>query len=206
MSGVLFAFDLMDTLIKDPFHSALYKILPRESREKFVNAREREAFIEFEKGRIEEEEFFERFYLPEFRNDDDLPDPRKIKELMFSKVRTISGTVDLVKRLKAAENTLVLASNYSVWHKELGKFSEMEEVFSLFDRLYFSCELGARKPAEEYFQWIQTDFPDKRYVLIDDNASNVEAADYMGWDTFRFDPKTPSTLEEFFNTQYPSYL
>lgn len=205
MSGVLFAFDLMDTLIKDPFHSALYKLLPSESREKFIQGREREAFIEFEKGRIEEEEFFERFYLPEYRNTD-LPDPRKIKELMFVKVRLIAETVEIVKLLKANGNRLVLASNYSTWYKELQKFPEMQEVFSQFDQLYFSCELGARKPAEEYFQWIQTDFPGMRYVLIDDNASNVEAAEFMGWDTFQFNPKTPSDLREFFKNQYPNYL
>ncbi|EMJ93970.1 haloacid dehalogenase [Leptospira alstonii] len=205
MSGVLFAFDLMDTLIKDPFHSALYKILPRESREKFTRGRERNSFLEFEKGLIEEEEFFERFYLPEFRNEN-LPDPRKIKELMFGKVRLITETVEIVKRLKSGGNKLVLASNYSVWYKELRKFPEMQEVFSQFDQLYFSCELGTRKPAEEYFQWIQTDYPGMRYVLIDDNTTNVESAGYMGWDTFQFDPKTPSQLEEFFKDRYPNYL
>ncbi|TGM57094.1 dehalogenase [Leptospira adleri] len=205
MSGVLFAFDLMDTLIKDPFHSALYKILPSESREKFIQGRERNAFIEFEKGHIEEEEFFERFYLPEFRNSD-LPDPRKIKELMFQKVRLIQESVGIVKLLKANGNKLVLASNYSIWYKELEKFPEMQDVFSQFDQLYFSCELGTRKPAEEYFQWIQTDYPDMRYVLIDDNATNVEAAGYVGWDTFRFSSKNPSELGEFFKNQYPNYL
>ncbi|EMY76422.1 haloacid dehalogenase-like hydrolase [Leptospira weilii serovar Ranarum str. ICFT] len=205
MSGVLFAFDLMDTLIKDPFHSALYKILPGESREKFIRGRERNSFLEFEKGLIEEEEFFERFYLPEYRNED-LPDPRKIKELMFGKVRLITETVEIVKQLKNGGNKLVLASNYSVWYKELRKFPEMQEVFSQFDQLYFSCELGTRKPAEEYFQWIQTDYPGMRYVLIDDNTTNVESAGYMGWDTFQFDPKKPSQLEEFFKDRYPSYL
>ncbi|MCG6193922.1 HAD-IA family hydrolase [Leptospira sp. FAT2] len=205
MSGVLFAFDLMDTLIKDPFHSALYKILPSESREKFIQGREREAFVEFEKGRIEEEEFFERFYLPEYRNGD-LPDPKEIKALMFNKVRLIGETVKIVKLLKANGNKLVLASNYSVWYKEFHKFPEMQELFSHFDQLYFSCELGTRKPAEEYFQWIQTDFSDMRYVLIDDNATNVEAAGYMGWDTFQFNPKTPTELTEFFRNQYPNYL
>ncbi|MBW0435509.1 HAD-IA family hydrolase [Leptospira yasudae] len=205
MSGVLFAFDLMDTLIKDPFHSALYKILPSESREKFIQGREREAFVEFEKGRIEEAEFFERFYLPEYRNGD-LPDPKEIKALMFNKVRLIGETVKIVQLLKANGNKLVLASNYSVWYKEFHKFPEMRELFSHFDQLYFSCELGTRKPAEEYFQWIQTDFPDMRYVLIDDNATNVEAAGYMGWDTFQFNPKTPTELTEFFRNQYPNYL
>ncbi|EKR92771.1 haloacid dehalogenase-like hydrolase [Leptospira santarosai str. CBC379] len=205
MSGVLFAFDLMDTLIKDPFHSALYKMLPGGSREKFAQGRERNAFLEFEKGLIEEEEFLERFYLPEYRNGD-LPDPRKIKECMFAKVRLISETVGIVKLLKANGNKLVLASNYSVWYKELQKFSDMRDVFSQFDQLYFSCELGTRKPAEEYFQWIQTDYPEMRYVLIDDNATNVEAAGYMGWDTFRFDPKAPSQLGEFFRDRYPNCL
>ncbi|AAN48676.2 HAD family hydrolase [Leptospira interrogans] len=205
MSGVLFAFDLMDTLIKDPFHSALYKMLPNESREKFIQGRERNAFIEFEKGQIEEDEFLERFYLPEYRNGG-LPDPKKIKDFMFSKIRLIPETVEIVKLLKANGNKIVLASNYSVWYKELQKFTEMQEVFSQFDQLYFSCELGVRKPAEEYFQWIQTDYPGMRYVLIDDNATNVEAAGYIGWDTFQFDPKKPSQLGEFFRDQFPNYL
>ncbi|EKR19865.1 haloacid dehalogenase-like hydrolase domain protein [Leptospira interrogans serovar Pyrogenes str. 2006006960] len=125
---------------------------------------------------------------------------------MFSKIRLIPETVEIVKLLKANGNKIVLASNYSVWYKELQKFTEMQEVFSQFDQLYFSCELGVRKPAEEYFQWIQTDYPGMRYVLIDDNATNVEAAGYIGWDTFQFDPKKPSQLGEFFRDQFPNYL
>ncbi|PJZ70327.1 dehalogenase [Leptospira perolatii] len=205
MRPVLFVFDLMDTLIGDPFHGALTKILSSDQREAFLKGRERQAFLEFEKGEITEEEFFTRFYLPEFR-DKNLPDPRKIKEEMFSNVVPISESIQIASALKKKGFQVILASNYSVWYREVLKAPVIGELLHSMDRLYFSCEMGVRKPAQEYFQWIEVDFPEREYVFIDDNATNVEVAGYMHWNTFQFNPKKPGELKEFLIDQYPNCL
>lgn len=205
MRSPLFVFDLMDTLIQDPFHLALKELLPREHWEDFKNGREKQAFLDFEMGRIEEEDFFQRFYLDSYK-DKGLPHPKDLKEKMFSKINPISETLEIVKSLKAKGFSVILASNYSIWYKEVMKFQEIGELLHSLDALYFSCEMGVRKPAQEYYQWIETDFPGKDYVFIDDNPTNVEVAGYMNWNAFKFNPKKPGELKEFLTEQYPNCL
>ncbi|EPG75793.1 haloacid dehalogenase-like hydrolase [Leptospira fainei serovar Hurstbridge str. BUT 6] len=205
MRSPLFVFDLMDTLIKDPFHTALKALLSKDQLESFRNGRERQAFLDFEKGQITEEEFFSRFYLESHRNAG-LPSPQELKERMFSSVHPIQESFQIVKTLKEKGFQVLLASNYSVWYKELLQFPEVGSLLLSLDRLYFSCEMGVRKPAQEYYQWIQTDYPDREYVFVDDNATNVEVAGYLNWNAFRFDPKNPGELRNFLIEQFPNCL
>ncbi|TGK60216.1 dehalogenase [Leptospira wolffii] len=205
MRSPLFVFDLMDTLIKDPFHLALGKLIPRDQWEAFKNGRERQAFLDFEMGRIEEEEFFRRFYLDSHK-DQGLPSPQDLKTQMFSRIEPIPETIEIVKKLKEKGFSVVLASNYSVWYKEVLKSPEVGELLHSLNSMYFSCEMGVRKPAQEYYQWIETDYPEREYVFIDDNATNVEVAGYMNWNSFRFNPKNPEELREFLTEQYPNCL
>ncbi|TGK00867.1 dehalogenase [Leptospira semungkisensis] len=205
MRSPLFVFDLMDTLIKDPFHLALGSLLPRDQWEEFRKGRETQAFLDFEMGRIEEEEFFNRFYLDSHK-DKGLPHPQDLKNKMFSKIEVIPETVEIVKELREKGFQILLASNYSIWYKEILKFQEIGELLHSLNGLYFSCEMGVRKPAQEYYQWIETDHPGREYVFVDDNATNVEVAGYMNWNSFKFNPKKPNELREFLKEQYPNCL
>lgn len=205
MRSPLFVFDLMDTLIKDPFHSALRALLSKDQLESFKNGRERQAFLEFEKGQIDEQEFFSRFYLESHRLAG-LPSPEELKRKMFSSVELIEETARVVRTLKQKGFQVILASNYSIWYKELLRFPEIGSLLHSLDRLYFSCEMGVRKPSQEYYQWIEVDFPEREIVFIDDNPTNVEVAGYLNWNSYRFDPKDPKGLEEFLREQYPNCL
>jgi putative hydrolase of the HAD superfamily len=53
----------------------------------------------------------------------------------------------------------------------------------LFDRLYFSCELGYQKPDEGYFRHVQRSLGlDGESILFwDDAARNVDGARECGW-------------------------
>ncbi len=205
MRSPLFVFDLMDTLIKDPFHLALGRLLPRDQWESFRKGRETQAFLDFEMGRIEEEEFFRRFYLDSHK-EVGLPSPVELKSLMFTKIDPIPETFEIVKSLKEKGFQVILASNYSIWYKEILKFPEIGELLHSLNGMYFSCEMGVRKPAPEYYQWIETDHPGREYVFVDDNPTNIEAAEHMNWNSFRFNPKKPEELKEFLIEQYPNCL
>lgn len=53
----------------------------------------------------------------------------------------------------------------------------------LFDRLFFSCELGCLKPAPAFYQKIQAELghPGEAILFWDDSLANVMAARQMGW-------------------------
>lgn len=52
-----------------------------------------------------------------------------------------------------------------------------------FDRLFFSCNLGSKKPQLEFFESIRAelDVPAAALLLLDDQMANVEAARSVGW-------------------------
>lgn len=52
-----------------------------------------------------------------------------------------------------------------------------------FDRLFFSCHLGSKKPAPEFFQRVTAELalPPGSLLFIDDQPSNVGAARASGW-------------------------
>jgi putative hydrolase of the HAD superfamily len=58
-----------------------------------------------------------------------------------------------------------------------------------FDRLYFSCDLGAVKPEPEYYRAIEQDLgrrPEQLYFW-DDSAEHVDAAARRGWNAYVYD-------------------
>lgn len=59
---------------------------------------------------------------------------------------------------------------------------------NLFDHLYFSCEIGAKKPEPAYFQAVQSDLcrEGPSIVLWDDSIRNVTGAKQAGWGAYQF--------------------
>ena len=66
---------------------------------------------------------------------------------------------------------------------------------AVFDRLFFSCELGAKKPDPEFYrkiqQMLQSDGVSK-IIFFDDHARNVEAAIHAGWQAMPY-----SSIQDF---------
>lgn len=65
-----------------------------------------------------------------------------------------------------------------------------------FDSLFFSCDLGARKPDSKYYERIETALgrTGPELLFIDDSAHNVEAARVHGWIAVVY--TGPESLEE----------
>lgn len=68
----------------------------------------------------------------------------------------------------------------------------------LFEKTYFSYELGMRKPDEDIFQHVITDagIRPKETVFIDDFLENIETARKLGFGTIHL--KAPLTLTDVF--------
>jgi FMN phosphatase YigB (HAD superfamily) len=68
----------------------------------------------------------------------------------------------------------------------------------LFEKTYFSYELGMRKPNEDIFQHVIADarLRPEETVFIDDFLENIETARKLGFETIHL--KTPLTLTDVF--------
>ncbi len=184
-------FDLMDTLVEDPYHRMFDRDFPIAL---FRRWKDRLSFEEFERGEISEAEFFRRYYLPatppEVRAL--LPKPRRLKKEMFRFIRPLPGMVELARALSARPLTSVgIASNYSEWYEHV--LALRPELRSLARYLFFSCELGIRKPHPQYYERITAALRSAgaigsagQIVLIDDREVNVAAAREAGWVALRF--------------------
>lgn len=181
----------MDTVLVDPFFPAIRSFLNEDGIKEWVSLRTPGVFEAFEKGEISEREYFRRFYttadLPPH-----IPPIARIKKRMFGSVSFRPGMNDLLQDLSDREDlVLALASNYSAWyHTVLKRRPELESYFRY---LFFSCEMGVRKPDARYFEIIQealqnlqksdpsqaTSF--ESIWFFDDRPANLRPARRMGW-------------------------
>lgn len=184
-------FDMMDTLIHEPYFRAMGRLLPDPADvEEFKRWREVPAFIEFESGEISEQEYFRRFFLPDTPPEIHarMPRPEKIKKEILRELEYRAGIRELLARLREREDVRVgIASNYGEWYREiLKRLADLGRA----DYFFFSCEMGVRKPDSAYYAVIQSalqeqipDLSGERIFFIDDREVNLAAARDFGWRT-----------------------
>ncbi|MBX7056689.1 MAG: hypothetical protein K1X75_01395 [Leptospirales bacterium] len=182
-------FDMMDTLIDEPFYPAIQRLLPQaEQLRRFSAARRREAFLEFELGRISEREYFRSFYRSEDWKEQGLPRPEKLKKALMRELRFRQGMAELLAELGRQPGLRSgIASNYGEWYQEIFKrLPALEGAHFLF----FSCEMGRRKPDPEYFAIIEQSLCRALPGLLpgaiffaDDRQENLSPAADRGWTT-----------------------
>ena len=135
----------------------------------------------FEKGKISEQEFIESFqkYLPTA----DVHDIRKAWN-------TIIGEFPLYRleflQLLSHKYRLFLLTNTDEIH--ISRFEHMTGVsffsdfYQCFEKVYYSYEMGMRKPDTEIFSYIinKHDLSPKRTLFVDDKKENTDAAAQLG--------------------------
>ncbi len=82
-----------------------------------------------------------------------------------------------------------------------GEGSGNSKYLQIFEKNYFSCELGMRKPDAEIFQFVLNDsrLDACETLLIDDSLQNIESARKLGMHAFLL--KNPLTLTNLFNDE-----
>lgn len=103
------------------------------------------------------------------------PTPQRKRELLLS--------------LKSEGYRLFLLSNTNEIHWDRAKTliaGENGDVDNIFDRIFLSCEMNLRKPDKEIFRRVlrEAAIRPEDTLFVDDNASNVAAAQELGIRTF----------------------
>lgn len=184
-------FDLMDTLVREPYHTAVTHLFPNSlHKTEFFQWKNRENFHSFERGEISEREHFQNFYLKTTPSDvlEHLPKPSKVKKILFRNLYYLSGMQELLKKLQNNHQVITgIASNYSQWHTI---FLERLPLLSNCNFLFFSCEIGHRKPESAYYTTITKALHTAKAIkntneilFLDDRQMNLEGAQKSGWQT-----------------------
>jgi putative hydrolase of the HAD superfamily len=97
--------------------------------------------------------------------------------------------IELLKKLKE-DFPIYLLSNTNAVHisefrKKIGEI-KYQEFYNLFDKVYYSHEIGFRKPNKEAFQLIldENNFNADEVLFIDDSLHHIEGAKNLGIKTY----------------------
>lgn len=108
--------------------------------------------------------------------------------------------IQLLKKLKR-EHRLFLLSNTNGLHiqkiKALTGPFKYAQFRSLFEAIYYSHEMGCRKPEAAFFEKVlkEQDLKAEECLFIDDRAENIEAAEKLGIKSWLFNPKEDDLKE-----------
>ena len=185
----------MNTLVSEPYPKALEGLLGKlKHRRHFFIYKNNEASYAFERGEIFEAEYFKNFYKEQVRPETLrlLPNPKKIKKALYSKINYLAGMKDLLESLIERKDVFIgIASNYSEWYEYiLDALPLLRECHYLF----FSCEMGIRKPDAAYYKLIWNALEEKEkeknttkellakdILFIDDREINLEVPREFCW-------------------------
>lgn len=155
-----------------------------------------ETIKKYETGQISDEAF-----IWQFQQLSDAPPPREIVNAWLVLLGDIHAErLEMLQYLKAHYQVAML-SNINALHlhhirrylQQEHDVSDFEERF--FDKVFYSHELGLRKPEEEIYMYLEEamGFNGKDILFIDDRWDNVETAQRRSWHAIRHKPGTEIT-------------
>jgi FMN hydrolase / 5-amino-6-(5-phospho-D-ribitylamino)uracil phosphatase len=176
--------DLMDTLVRDPFFTHMAPFFGL-AFEQLLQAKHPTAWGEFELGRIDEAELYRRFF-----RDGRAIDGAGLKRCMGEAYAWIDGMEALVSELHARGVEMHLLSNYPDWYRLC---DERLGVSRYVQTRFVSCHTGVRKPAAEaYLNACRSlNVGPAQCLFVDDREANCEAARRLSIDSVCFAGAAP---------------
>jgi FMN phosphatase YigB (HAD superfamily) len=180
MAPSVILWDIMDTVVRDPFFTHMPAFFGQSFQE-LVQRLQPGTWVEFELGRLNEPEFFARFF-----KDGSVIDGPALKRCMANGYAWIEGMPELLGELRSRSVPMHALSNYPEWYQLVEERLELSRYLSL---SFISCRTGVRKPALEAFSYAceSLGLPPESCLLVDDRAQNCEAARKVGLPTLHFD-------------------
>jgi FMN phosphatase YigB (HAD superfamily) len=172
-------FDVMDTLVVDPFRVHIPAFFGLELSE-LLAQKHPTAWVDFEKGLIGEAEYAGRMFA-----DGRTVDPSALAAHVRDAYRWVEGIEPLLAELSRAGVEMHALSNYPVWYRMIEERLGLSRFVSW---RFVSCETGHRKPdAEAYLNAAKRLERDPEGLLfVDDRKVNCDAARAVGMRAHRF--------------------
>lgn len=171
------AFDVMDTLLTDPFREALHAATGL-TVDQIVARRDPQVHPAFERGEIDEHDYWRAFADAGIS-----ADRETFHRVRRERTRWLPGMRALLDELDG-QVVRAAATNYPVWIDELttGPLAGRIEV------VVASCHVGIRKPEPGFYEAVlaRLGLAAEQVLFVDDRRTNVEAAAAVGLTAHRF--------------------
>lgn len=169
----LLLLDVMGTIVYDPFFREVPDFLGL-SMEQLWQVKHPTSWVDFEKGKMGEEE-----YLADFFRDGRVYDQEGLKTCMQEAYRYLDGMEALLADLHAQGAQMYAFSNYPQWYRWI---EDKLKLSRFLQWRFVSCETGTRKPDHEaYLHVLQAlGVAGHECLFIDDREANCEAAREVG--------------------------
>lgn len=181
LGGVIINLDIKATI------SAFNALSSVKFEDIYTQAQQTALFDLFDKGKIEEKEFFTELAksLNYKGNQEHLLNAWNAMLLDFPEER-----LDVLIDAKQNYTTFLLSNtnetHISVFENNLYQVHGIKHFSDYFDGLYYSCRMGMRKPDEEIFEYVlsKNKLVASETVFIDDSIQHVKGAGNVGINAF----------------------
>ena len=182
MSQKVYLFDVMSTLVYDPFYKELPEAFGTDLRT-LLTGRDRMAWVDFECGHLNEAEFFERFWGNE-------KEGLQMKHCFMKHYAWLEGIPELLQAVRAKGHRIATASNYPEWYELIDAKLGLS---LLVDHHGVSYQLGYRKPKPKFYMALlkALEVSPTDCVFVDDRLDNVQAAEALGMQGHHVRPGMP---------------
>lgn len=151
--------------------------------ELFTQAKQEHLFDKYESGLIDSEGFIEglKKKLPETISEEEIKSAWNAMLLNFPQER-----LDFLMELRKSYNTALLSNTNPIhleaFHKIIQQNNGIDTLENHFDTIYFSSDMGMRKPNPEIFLQVckEQGFKPSETLFIDDTEQHVEGAKKAG--------------------------
>lgn len=181
-SSPVILLDIMDTVVHDPFFTHMSDFFGL-TFEQLLREKHPSSWVEFEKGEIDQDELFSRFFI-----DGRGFDGTAFLEFVCSKYEFVDGMEEILQVLAGSGYELHAFSNYPLWYRRI---EDKLQLGRYLNWTFISCEgpmKGLRKPSKEAFDLVVNHLgrPASDIIFVDDRESNVEAARLVGMRAIQF--------------------
>lgn len=182
----LILLDFMDTVIPDPFFPLLREY---GGAEKFRQVKNAQAYLDFEAGRISEQDYLEKHFFKRGVNPADAGfTPREFRKRLLQSPPVFPEVAELLREIRD-KFPVYIASNFGPWFEVHRRNLRLDDHFSGY---FVSYQLGARKPEPAFFEQLMEDsrlngLGREEILFVDDRRENIRAALHFGFQVIRAD-------------------
>ena len=177
LGGVIINLDLSLTISKFNLKSQV----PFESI--YSQANQIELFNEFDKGTISSEQFFKELKIKSRYEGTDM----ELLSAWNAMLKDVpEKRLDLLVRAKQNYNTFLLSNtcepHIEAFEQKLHLDHGVKNFNDYFDKTYYSCRIGMRKPDRNIFELVlaENNLDPKETIFIDDSEQHVKGAGECG--------------------------
>lgn len=176
---IVVLWDLMDTLVRDPFFTHVAGFLGL-GWDELLAKKHPTAWGEFELGKIDEAALYARF----FRDGTPIDGPG-LKRCMQEAYAYVDGMEPLLAELAARGVPMHALSNYPHWYRLIDERLQLSRFVQL---SFVSCNTGVRKPSPRAFVGACEALgrSPEHCVFVDDRIDNCRAAAAVGMESVLF--------------------